>query len=187
MGAYLPWFGALACLGYAGHAVHYLRAGDLAQMLWICHVSALVSGIGLIARSPLVNATGLMGLAIGFPSWLLYLYGGGEFIPTSLLTHVLGFAVGVAGASALGLPRRTWLAALTYVAVLMLVSRLLTEPESNINLAFGPDPDLGLWEVGGAAHWALQLGQWGLGFGALQLVLTRVFGPPRQADSVRSE
>ncbi len=179
--------GIVACAGYAVHAGYYYRTGELELMLWVCHVSALLVGIGLITRSPLINAVGFFGAAIGFPTWLLYLFGGGEFFPTSLGTHVVGFAVGLLGVRALGVPKSTWWAAVLYIAAMMIVSRILTSREANVNLAFGPDTDLSLWSVTGPLHWALLLGQWALAFAALQFVLIRVFGTPESIQPPGSE
>ncbi len=68
---------------------------------------------------------------------------GGELIPTSFLTHVVGFALGLHGVRRLGFPRGTWWkATLAFVAVWP-VTRLLTPRAANVNLAFFVHPG---WE-----------------------------------------
>ncbi len=107
--------------------------------------------------------------------WVLYLLSGEPFIPTSPLTHVLGLAVGLAGARILGFPRHSWVVALAFVAVLMIGCRLFTPRDANVNLAYGPIEGLSLWSVGGAVHWVLLLLQWAIGLAVLEAIYRRFF------------
>ncbi len=167
--------GGAAIAGYASHATYHFLQGTPQDALWSCHLAAVLVGVGLIGGSATLNAAGLLCQLIGLPMWLLYLFSGEPFIPTSVLTHVLGPILGIIGARALGFPRSAWLVALGFVAALMIVTRLVTPAEANVNLAFGPMAGLSLWSVGGAAHWALLLIQWSAGLIVLQLILRRIF------------
>jgi hypothetical protein len=173
----LPWLGALACLGYAIHAGYLIHSGNAHDAVWVCHISALVVGVGLIFRSALLNAAGLMCLSVGLPMWLLYLASGEPLMPTSPLTHILGLAIATAGMRQLGLPKRAWLVALSLVAALMVVSRLVTPAEANVNLAFGPMSGLSLWTAGGVAHWVFLLTQWALGLAVVQFAWSLLSAP----------
>lgn len=155
--------GLLGVAGYATHAGYHILTGHPEDVLWICHVSALLIGLGLIAGSPLLNAAGLLCATLGLPSWLLYLLSGEPLIPTSLLTHVLGPALGLWGIRHFGFPRSAWWVAWILVGALTLLSRVVTPAAANVNLAFGPIKGLSLWSVGGPAHAALWMGQWALG------------------------
>ncbi len=42
-----------------------------------------------------VSAVGTLFLCLGTPQWLLYLAAGGEFMPTSLATHVVALGIGL--------------------------------------------------------------------------------------------
>jgi hypothetical protein len=85
---------------------------------------------------------GMLSLIWGVPLWLLDVFTGGEFLPTSMGTHVGGFVLGLYGIYKLGLPRRTWLWLWLTTALLMVLSRWActysgTEFE-NVNMCFGP-------------------------------------------------
>jgi hypothetical protein len=167
--------GVIGTSGYLTHAGYHVLSGHPEDALWVCHVAALLVAFGLIAGSSVLNTVGLLCATLGLPSWLLYLLSGEPLIPTSLLTHVLGPALGLVGVRRLGLARSGWWVALGFVGALTLVSRLITPEASNVNLAFGPIEGLSLWNVGGPAHLALWLGQWTIGLAAVQLVYGRIF------------
>ena len=174
----LASMGVAACAGYAAHAIYHVINGTPQDMLWTCHLAALLVGAGLLGRWSIVNAAGLMCLLLGLPMWLLYLFSGEPLIPTSLLTHVLAPILGFIGARAIGFPRHAWILALGFVAGIMAVTRFTTPSEANVNLAFGPMTGLSLWTVGGAAHWLLLLVQWALGLVVLQWILAKVLPRP---------
>jgi hypothetical protein len=128
-------WGALALTFYAVHASHHVLRGHPEDLLWACHLGAVCVGVGLLARLPAVNAVGFLWLAVGDALWLLELAGGGELLPTSLLTHVGGLAVGAFGLTRLGMPRGSWLRAIVAFLVLQQLCRFVTPPAANINVA----------------------------------------------------
>ena len=132
---------ALAC--YATHAAWHLAHHRPDDLLWACHLACVLVGVGLLASSPTLVAIGVSWLSFGLPLWAIDLATGGEFLPTSVLTHVVGFALGILGVRRLGFPRGTWWkAALAFVA-LWPITRALTERAANVNLAFSVHPG---WE-----------------------------------------
>ena len=132
---------AFAC--YAAHAVVHLARGEPYDLLWGCHLAVLLVGAGLWTGKAAINAIGLLWACIGLPIWLIYTFTGGEFMPTSVLTHVGGFALGIAGVRRLGMPAGVWWKALAAYLTLWAVTRALTPPQANVNLAFGVWPG---WE-----------------------------------------
>lgn len=128
---------ALCFLFYGAHAAYYATHGQsLANMLWACHLATLMIGIGLLSGVAWLNAVGLLWLCLGLPVWLLDITNGGRFLPTSTLTHVGGLIVGFWGLRQLGSPPPAgWLAAAGLLAV-HLLSRAVTPPAENVNLAF---------------------------------------------------
>ncbi len=166
--------GGLCCAGFAAHATWHILAGTPQDIIWVCNLSALLVGFGLILGSPLMNSVGLLGLTIGLPTWILSLVSGEPLIPTSLLTHVLGLALGIVGARRMGIPPQAWWMALLFVAAVMIASRLFTSEEANVNLAFGPIEGLSLWKFTGAGHWTLLFVQWAVGLAVVQFVLRRI-------------
>jgi hypothetical protein len=74
---------------------------------------------------------------------------GGELKVTSVLTHVGGLTLGLAGARVLPPPRHVWIGALGALLALGLVTRLTTPVPSNVNLAFSVWPG---WETYFPSH-----------------------------------
>ncbi len=135
--------GVIAFACYAAHAAWHLAHHRAHDLLWACHLACVLIGVGLLTSSPLPNAIGVSWLSFGIPLWVIDLATGGELIPTSFLTHVVGFALGLHGVRRLGFPRGTWWkATLAFVAVWP-VTRLLTPRAANVNLAFFVHPG---WE-----------------------------------------
>jgi len=93
--------------------------------------------------SPTLNGIGTLFLCLGTPLWLMDLAGGGEFYPTSCFTHLGGLAIGLYGARRLGVPGGIWWKAIVALIALILVCRLVTPPQANINVAFAIYPG---WE-----------------------------------------
>ncbi|MBI4614489.1 MAG: hypothetical protein HY720_12835 [Planctomycetes bacterium] len=134
----LRLLGALSALCYAVHAIVLARTGHPAHLLWTCHLASLAIGAGLLADSATANAAGFLWLCVGTPLWIVGMVAGGEFLPTSVLTHGVAPVAGAVGLARLGLPRRVWWKALAGVVLLHLVCRVATPPVENVNLSSRP-------------------------------------------------
>lgn len=128
--------GLLAIAFFGIHAFCQCRAGTASNLLWICHIADLCVGVGLVMRWRSLVAAGVLMLSIGIPMWIISLWDGGDFYPTSALTHLGGITIGLIGLAQLGLPRRSWLTGVGIVAVLLVLSRGITPAELNVNIAF---------------------------------------------------
>jgi hypothetical protein len=95
MNSHRAW-GALACGFYAVHAAYHTAHGRPEEALWVCHLGALLVGVGLLRPWPAVAAIGSLWLCVGDVLWVISLVGGTGFLPTSLGTHVGGPAAGLA-------------------------------------------------------------------------------------------
>ena len=126
----------LAIALYALHALVHLSRGEPYDLLWGCHVAALLVAAGLLIPSGSLNAIGLLWSCFGLPIWLIYTFTGGAFMPTAALTHLGAFAIGIYGVRVLGIPRGSaWKALVAYLG-LWTFTRALTPESANINLAF---------------------------------------------------
>jgi hypothetical protein len=132
---------ALGC--YAAHAAFHVVRGHAFDALWACHIAALLISAGAFFSQARWAAIGVLWLSFGNALWLVDLLGGGEFFPTSLLTHGVALAIGVIIVRRLGWPFPSWWAAALAFLVLLGVTRLLTPRAANVNLAFGVAPG---WE-----------------------------------------
>ena len=178
------WLGIAAISFYAIHAGVQLAHGRPENLLWACHAASLCVGIGLVFRLTMPVAVGGLLLTVGVPAWLINLAAGGEFFPTSILTHVGGLACAVAGLRRTDYPPNVPQWALVFVGVLLAASRLLTPAAWNVNLAFGPrvalDGLAGTWQV----HVFLVLAVWAAVLILADVVLQRLAGVRRPAVGV---
>ncbi|MEZ4448804.1 MAG: hypothetical protein R3B09_04925 [Nannocystaceae bacterium] len=175
---------AFACV--AAHGVAQGLDGRPHELLWTCHVAALIVAFGLTLGSARVNGVGvLLLLGLGVPLWLLDLATGGTLTPTSFASHVGGLTLGLVGVRALDLPRGTWRWSIATLAGIVALSRLVTPPAANVNLAFAIHPG---WEPLFPSHGAY-LRVLGLtaaaSVWALELVLRRLVAPAPAAADVR--
>jgi hypothetical protein len=129
--------GFLAIFFYMARASLYLATGEPYNLLWSCHLACLLVGFGFLLSSPTLNAIGFLWVTVGLPFWFLDLATGGRFMPSSLLTHFGGFALGFFGIRTLGMPAGAWWKAILALAGLQLLTRAVNSPAGNVNLAFG--------------------------------------------------
>lgn len=138
---------AVAC--YAIHAALHLFQGEWYDLFWACHVAALFVGAGLLTRHAAMNGVGVLLGLMGLPLWLADLAAGGEFLPTSILTHVVALGIGLYGTVRLGMPRGVWWRAALVLVGLIGLCRLATPPGPNVNVAFAIQHG---WERHFASH-----------------------------------
>ena len=128
--------GLAAVAFFLSHVAYHWRFGDMSNALWACHVAALLIGIGALTNRNDVTAIGVLWLVVGIPLWFLHLASGGVFIPTSLFTHGGGAIVGVAIIRQQRWPCGGWWKASVALFAWVGLTRLVTPPELNVNLAF---------------------------------------------------
>jgi hypothetical protein len=138
---------AVAC--YAIHAAVHLVRGEWYDLFWACHVAALFVGGGLLARSAAINSVGVLVGLMGLPLWLADLAAGGEFYPTSVLTHVFALSIGLYGVFRLGMAWGSWWQAALVLVGLIGLCRLATPAGPNVNVAFAIQHG---WEGHFASH-----------------------------------
>jgi len=139
--ARLAW--ATAVLGtLALHAAYKLAHGLFGEMLWACHVATLSIGFGILARRTWLVAAGtLFHVAVGFPAYVLDVIAVRATTFTSVLVHTVPPVAGLAMLRhATPWPRWIPVAAGSFYIVLLPISRWLTDPALNVNLAFTPWP-----------------------------------------------
>lgn len=129
--------GVLAIAFYATHGTYHLAHDFPENLLWCCHLGALLVGLGLLSRRAALNGVGTCWLAVGTPLWLIGLSCGGTFVATSMLTHLGGLSIGLWGARRLGMPRGVWWRATVGMVLLHLLTRAFNPPGKNINFAGG--------------------------------------------------
>lgn len=129
-------WGLLAVACYATHAAVHLGRGHPEDLWWACHLGTVLVSAGFLLHAPTANAIGFFWLLVGNVCWLTALAAGGEFLPTSTLTHGIGFVLAIAGLRAFGLPRGAWWQAMVAFVALQALTRWTTPPDANVNVAF---------------------------------------------------
>jgi hypothetical protein len=165
--------GLLATGFFSLHALCQIHAGRHENLLWACHVADLCVGLGLLVRWPTLNGGGVLLLAMGIPLWLINLCFGGAFYPTSILTHLGGFTIGLIGLRRLPTARYDWLTAVALVATLLVASRAVTSPARNVNLAFSAWHAMGPVLNSPELHVLTVLGGWAILLWSSRQVLIR--------------
>ncbi len=128
--------GVLAITFYLIYAIYFSYYNNFLNMLWVCHTACLIVGIGLLGNSPNINGIGFLWLIFGVPMWILNVLSGESVFITSIFTHVGGLVISIIGLIILGLPRFSWIVSSIAMVGLFIISKLITPPELNINLAF---------------------------------------------------
>ncbi|MEY4168778.1 MAG: hypothetical protein RIR52_2602 [Acidobacteriota bacterium] len=141
------WLGSLPILFFAIRVIEYVWiAGTPEQILWCCHVSNLLLGIGMIRRHPRTIRVASLWLLVGLPPWLFDMVISGLVTPVSVLSHLGGALVALLALHRFRPTGRDWLPALLFFVTLQQVTRLLTVPSplTNVNVAhfaYGPFRD----------------------------------------------
>lgn len=171
--------GALALLFYVAHAGYHVHRGTAGDLFWACNVACPMLALGCFARARLLCVAALCWLAYGLPMWILDVVTGGDFVPTSILTHVGGAVLAVLAVRRLGWPRFAWAFASAATLLLLAVTRLVGSPARNANLAFRVHDGWDRWFPSHGAYLAMMwLGSAAV-FVALEIGWRRVLGYPR--------
>lgn len=148
----LRLIGLLPLAFFAAQVIHYWRFGGLGNLAWMCNVGNLLLAIGLfLNHKELVRASAIWtvpGLAVWF--WYVWLPGGF----TSALAHVGGIIVGLFVLSYVRMDRIAWVYAFAWYLFMQLVSRLITSPEINANVAHHMQTG---WETVFGSYWKFWL------------------------------
>ena len=164
------------------HGCYQYSHGRWENLLWACHLADLCVGVGLVLGLRSITASGLVMLGFGVPMWLIGLATGGEFYPTSILTHFGGLAVGIIGVRQLGGLRGDWWKAYLLIVALVVLSRLLTPAGMNVNFShrtwlFARD-----WLPNLPAHLLTLLACWATGLFAAERLLRWAVSPTYVAN-----
>lgn len=165
--------GALALACYGVHAVFHVARGHASDALWACHVATLLVSLGAFLEQARPAAIGILWLSFGNALWVLDLSTGGEFFPTSLLTHVLGLGVGLVVVKKLGWPYPSWWRAALAFLALLVVTRAVTPPAENVNLAFSVATGFERWFPSYLAYLAMLIAVGALTFLVVELGLRK--------------
>lgn len=128
----------------------------------------------------MITQIGILWLIPAFPLWLIESYMYDDFPLSSILAHGGALTLGFLLLPVIRMNKRIWIYALIYAFAVQQISRLLTLPRLNVNVAF--DIYTG-WEQIFSHYWQFWLfvaAEASIGLYLLCLFLTRKF--PEHAD-----
>ena len=146
--------GLLPLIFFLAQTVHYWRFGGLGNLLWMCNIGNLLLAVGLfLNHRELIRAAAIWtipGLAIWF--WYVWLEGSTGF--SSTLAHVGGLVVALIVLRRVRMDRLAWFYAFVWYLFMQIVSRALTAPDLNVNVAYHIQSG---WENAFASFWKFWL------------------------------
>jgi len=142
--------GILPLIFFLGQGIHYWRISQMGHMLWMCNIGNLLMAIGLFTANRWLMRVAIIWTIPGLLIWFLYVVLTWGIFLSSTLAHVGGLVVGMIVLRQIGMEKRTWLYAFGWYLLVQLLSRLLTSPELNVNLAHSIQPG---WEQRFSSYW----------------------------------
>jgi len=150
----LRLMGVLPLIFFLAQAVHYWRINQLGHLMWMCNLGNLLLALGLFLEKPIVVRLAAIWTIPGLLIWFLYVVLVWTGFLTSFFAHVGGLIVAMIALSRYGMDRISWRWAFGWYLVVQLLSRFVTAPELNVNLAHAVQPG---WEHTFHSYWSFWL------------------------------
>ena len=144
------FIGILPLIFFIAQVIHYRSIGELGNLLWMCNIGNLLLAIGLFVSDRRLMRIAIIWTVPGLLIWFYYVVLTWGVFFSSTMAHVGGLAVGMFVLQRIGMKRRTWLYAFVWYLLVQVLSRLITPPELNVNLAHGIQPG---WEQQFGTYW----------------------------------
>ena len=146
--------GVFPLLFFFGQGVHYWRINELGHLLWMCNIDLLVLALGLFFEKPLLVRVPAIWTIPGIFTWFFfYVVMWGVFL-SSVLVHVGGLAVAAIALRTYRMDRHSWRYAFGWSLLVQLISRFVTAPKLNVNVAHAIQPG---WERTFPSYWMFWL------------------------------
>ena len=146
--------GILPLIFFFAQAVHYWRSKELGHMLWMCNIGNLILALGLFFDKPVLVRLSAIWMIPGVLIWFFYVVLPWGVFPSSALAHLGGLAVSLFALKRYRMDRTSWRYAFGWYLVLQLVSRFVTPPAFNVNMAYSVASG---WEHTFQSYWSFWL------------------------------
>src|ERR1044072_1511194 len=150
----LQLLGIFPVLFFLAQLEHYLPIHELGNLFWMCNIGNLILAFGLFLEKPLVIRLAAIWTIPGLIVWIIYVVLAWGVFFSSTLAHVGGLAVALVALSQVGMNRTAWRWAFGWYFVIQLLSRFLTAPALNVNLAHAVQPG---WDPVFQSYWSFWL------------------------------
>ncbi|HZE73048.1 MAG TPA: hypothetical protein VE135_26360 [Pyrinomonadaceae bacterium] len=132
--------GILPLVFFLLQGIHYWKIGEFGNMLWMCNIGNLMLALGMFFENAMLIRVSVLWMIPGLVVWLIYVVWAWGVFFSSTLAHVGGMIVGLIALRKVGMDKRAWLYALMWYFAVQVLSRFLTSPALNVNLAHAIDP-----------------------------------------------
>ncbi len=130
------YFGLISLITFIYASVVCLAEEEAGRILWICNISTLIQGFGMLFLRIRWVWIGTMWLIIGLPLWALdVLMNDLFFTPPAIMMHVGCSILGIGFLWKERVIRNSWWQAYVILLVLYVPSRLFVDPALNVNLS----------------------------------------------------
>jgi hypothetical protein len=146
--------GLLPLTFFLAQGVHYWRIDQLGHMLWMCNIGNLLLAMGLFLEKPLVVRLAAIWMIPGLLVWFIYVVLASGVFLTSTLAHVGGLIVAMFALRSYRMDRIAWRWAFGWYLMVQLLSRFVTPPDLNVNLAHAIQAG---WERAFGSYWTFLL------------------------------
>lgn len=146
--------GLLPLLFFFAQAVHYWRIHQLGHVLWMCNIGNLVLALGLFFEKPLLVRVAAIWTIPGLIVWFVYVVLAWGVFFTSTLAHAGGLVVAAFALKIYRMDRNSWRYAFGWYLLVQLLSRFITAPNLNVNVAHAVQPG---WERTFPTYWMFWL------------------------------
>ncbi len=127
--------GLLPLTFFLAQTVHYWRVGGMGNLLWMCNIGNLLLAVGLfLNHRELIRAAAIWTIP-GLGIWIRYALFEYDFVVSSALAHVGGIIVALIVLRRVRMDRIAWVYAFVWYLFMQIVSRLVTPPVLNTNVA----------------------------------------------------
>jgi hypothetical protein len=150
----LRLLGLLPLIFFLAQGVHYWRINQLGHMLWVCNAGNLLLAMGLLLEKPVVIRFSAILMVPGLLVWFIWVVLAWGVFLTSTLVHIGALAVAMIALRQFRMDRTAWRWAFGWYLLLQLLSRFVTRPELNVNLAHSVQPG---WELAFGSYWMFWL------------------------------
>ena len=146
--------GLLPLLFFLAQGVHYWRIHQLGHLLWMCNIGNLLLALGLFVEKPLLVRVASIWTVPGLIVWFLYVVLAWGVFLTSTLAHAGGIVIAAFALKTYRMDRTSWRYAFGWYLLVQLLSRFITAPDLNVNLAHAVQPG---WERTFPSYWMFWL------------------------------
>lgn len=146
--------GVFPLIFFFAQAAHYWRIDQLGHMLWMCNIGNLILAVGLFFEKPVLIRLSAIWMIPGLLVWFVYVVLASGVFLSSTLAHVGGLAVSLIALKRYRIDRTAWGYAFGWYLVIQLLSRLITPPDLNVNLAHAIAPG---WDRTFESYWSFWL------------------------------